>query len=293
MSKLDRIGAFIAVVEENSFAAAARKHGVSTAAISRQISRLEADLKTALLIRTTRQLSLTEIGEQYYQSCKKALAELTEAEIAISGSQNESIGILNVTSSRYFALHYIVPHLPAFMAQNPKLQIKIELAERFPNLATEDIDLVFGVSMDGPPELVRKRVTMTHYVVCASPTYFKKYGTPKSPIDLSKHRYLTHGIRKPNNVVTFKNNKEIHVEPIVWLNDSYAMRECALLGMGLVKLHEYIVTDALEDGRLVECLQEFREPPLPVYLYYQQNKYLPAKIRRFIDFYSSFLSISL
>ncbi|KGP62953.1 LysR family transcriptional regulator [Legionella norrlandica] len=286
MSKLDRIAAFITVVEEHSFAAAARKYGVSTAAVSRQVARLEEDLKVVLLRRSTRQLSLTEIGAQYYQQCKKVFMELQEAETAIASSQKEAIGILNVTSNRYFAMKYLLPYLPEFMDLNPKLQIKIELAERFPDLAQEGIDLLFGVSMEGPSELVRKRVSTTRYVLCASPNYLAKYGIPQTPSELCKHRYITHSMRKPDNLLTFRGGNEIYVEPTLWLNDSRAMCECAILGMGIIKLHEYIVAEALQDGRLIEILHEFQEPKLSVYLYYQAARYLQPKIRRFIDFFT-------
>jgi DNA-binding transcriptional LysR family regulator len=287
MSKLDRINAFISVVEQNGFAAAARKHGISTAAISRHVARLESDLETQLLQRTTRQIILTEIGRQYYQHAKKALAELAEAELAISESREEPTGLLNVTSSRYFAIKFLIPKLPEFMKLYPKLQVKIELAERFPNLATENIDLIFGVSMEGPAELVRRKVATTRYVMCAAPAYIEKFGEPLLPNDLIKHHYITHSMRKPDNVVRFKNNKEIYVEPILSLNDSRAMCECAIQGMGIVRLHDYIVIDALKEGRLVEILSGFSEPEQSVYLYYQQSRYLQPKIRQFINFYTS------
>lgn len=286
MGKFDQITYFIAVVEEHGFAAAARKFGVSTAAVSRQIARLEAELKAELLVRTTRKLSLTDIGARYYQQCKKTLLELNEAEIAIASSRNEAVGILNVTSSRYFAMRFLLPYLPEFMELNPKLQIKIELAERFPDLAQENVDVLFGVSMEGPPELVRKRVSTTRYVLCASPDYLAKNGIPKTPSELGKHRYITHSMRNPDNLVTFKNNEQIYVEPVLWLNDSRALCECALLGMGIIKLHEYIVAEALQDGRLIEVLPEFQESSLSVYLYYQASRYLQPKIRRFIDFFT-------
>ncbi|AMP88441.1 LysR family transcriptional regulator [Legionella pneumophila] len=286
MSKFDRITYFIAVVEEHGFAAAARKIGVSTAAVSRQIARLEAELKAELLVRTTRKLSLTDIGARYYQQCKKALLELNEADIAIANSHNEAVGILNVTSSRYFAMRYLLPYLPEFMDLNPKLQIKIELAERFPDLAQESVDVLFGVSMEGPPELVRKRVSTTRYVLCASPDYLANNGIPKIPSDLAKHRYITHSMRNPDNLLTFKGDEQIYVEPVLWLNDSRALSECAMLGMGIIKLHEYIVAEALQDGRLIEILPEFRESNLSVYLYYQASRYLQPKIRRFIDFFA-------
>ncbi len=287
MSKLEQINAFIAVVDQNGFAAAARKNGVSTAAISRQVSRLEFDLKAELLQRTTRQITLTEVGVEYYKYAKKALAELAEAEMVISDSQGEPAGILSVTSNRYFAVKYLMPRLPAFMALYPQLRVKLELAERFPDLVKENIDLIFGVSMEGPEALVRRRVATTRYILCASPVYLAQYGEPRTPADLSKHHYITHSMRKPDNVVPFKNNKEIYVEPILWLNDSRAMCECAIQGIGIVRLHDYIVADAIEDGSLVEILPEFSEQEQPVYLYYQQSRYLQPKIRRFIDFYTA------
>lgn len=288
MSKFERISAFIAVVEENGFAAAARKKNISTAAISRQVARLEAELGSQLLQRTTRQVSLTEVGEKYYESCKKAVEDLANAEIAITGSQSAATGILSVTSSRYFAFEYIMPRLSEFMRHNSKLKIKFELAERFPDLVNENIDILFGVSMEGGPQgLIRKRVSTTRYVLCASPNYFKKYGIPKIPSDLQKHLYITHSMRKPDNVLMFKNEKEIYVEPVLWLNDSLAMRECAIKDMGIVKLHDYVVTDALQNGDLIEILSDFQEPQQSVYLYYQQSRYLQPKIRHFIDFYTS------
>lgn len=287
MSKLEYIKAFISVVEQNSFAAAARKYGVSTALMSRQVARLEADLKVALLQRTTRQLSLTEVGSEYYQLAKKIVAELEAAEVAISVSRGEPTGILSVVSSRYFAIKYLLPLMPTFMAQYPALRVKVELAERFPDLAQENVDVVFGVSIEGPPELVRRRIATTRYILCASPAYLEKFGIPQVPADLSQHRYITHSMRRPDNVVTFKNNKEIYVEPILWLNDSRAMCECAIQGIGIVRLHDYIVNEALEDGRLVEVLPQNRDSSQPVYLYYQQSRYLHPKIRCFIDFYTS------
>lgn len=287
MSKFDRIATFLAVIEENGFAAAARKKGVSTAAISRQVAALEQELGAQLLLRTTRQISLTEVGEEYYQQCKKALSELYDAEIAIAKSKNEATGILHVMANRYFAITYLLPKLPEFMQLNPNLRVHFQLAERFPNLEKEDIDILFGVSIEGSAELIRRRVTTTRYVLCASPKYLKIHGTPEVPADLIKHHYITHSIRKPNNVVFLKEDKDIHVNPTLWLNDSYAMRECAIHDMGIVNLHDYMIVDALKDGRLVEILQEYQEPQKNVYLYYRQSRYLQPKIRRFIDFYTA------
>ncbi|HAT8647495.1 TPA: LysR family transcriptional regulator [Legionella pneumophila] len=286
MSKLVRIATFISVIEENGFAAAARRKGVSTAAISRQITALEKELSVQLLNRTTRQISLTEIGEEYFQQCKKVLSELQEAESAITKSKDEATGSLRIMANRYFAITHILPRLSEFMELNPKVSIHFQLAERFPNLAKEGIDILFGVSIEGSSELVRRRVCTTRYILCASPGYLEKYGLPEHPSDLVKHRYITHSIRKPNNVISFKDGKEIHINPTLWLNDSYAMRECAIHDMGIVNLHDYMVTEAIKNGNLIEILREYQEPHKNVYLYYQQSRYLQPKIRRFIDFYT-------
>src|SRR5262249_45172541 len=145
MSKFERIATFISVIEENGFAAAARKKGVSTAAISRQIAALESELDVQLLNRTTRQISLTEIGEEYYQQCKNALSALQEAENAITTSKNEATGTLHIMTNRYFAITYLLPRLSEFKRLNPNVIIHFQLAERFPNLEKEGIDILFGV----------------------------------------------------------------------------------------------------------------------------------------------------
>lgn len=287
MSKLEQITAFITVVEEQGFAAAARKQGVSTAAVSRQIALLEAELKTQLLQRSTRRLDLTETGSQYYQHVKKTMAQLQEAELAIGNSVSEATGLLHVNTGRYYAIEYLLPRLPEFMNLNPKLQIKLEFAERFSDMSRESIDIIFGSSLEHAADLVRRRVGSTRFVMCASPDYLEKYGTPNVPLDLIHHRYITHSGRNPDNQITFKNHAPVYVNPILWLNDGYAMCNCAINHMGIVKLHHYLVEKALQEGTLIEILPKFNEPEKNVYLYYQPSRYLQPKIRKFIDFYTA------
>lgn len=286
MSKFDQITTFIDVVEEKGFAAAARKKTISVAAISKQIMLLERSLGIQLLSRSTRHVALTEIGQEYYQQCKKTLRELQSAEEAIASSKREATGTLRIMANRYFVMTHILPTLKKFMVLNPGVRIHFELAEKVPNFEKDNIDILFGVSIEGANELVRRRVATTRYVLCASPTYLKKYGTPKTPQDLLNHHYIAHGSRKPDNVILMQ-HKEVLVNPVLWLNDSYALRECALQHMGLVNLHDYIVADALSEKKLVEVLAKYQEPQKNIYLYYQQKRYLQPKIRRFIDFYVS------
>jgi DNA-binding transcriptional LysR family regulator len=286
MSNLEQIKTFIMVVEENSFAAAARKRRISTAAISRQVTNLETSLGVQLLKRTTRRLMLTEMGQKYFEHCKNALAELATAEDAINNAQQEPTGILRITSNRYFAFKVILPRLGDFMAQYPKLKLDLEIAERFPNIEKEKIDILVGTTLEGDKNLVRRRIAMTQQIVCAAPRYLKKFGTPEKPGDLVKHQILAHsGLRSMTNTMTFKANRQVVVQPCAYINDAGALMSAAEQGLGIIKLRDYMLEEVLEKKRLVEILKKYREPAQPIYYYYQANRYLETKIRCFIDFY--------
>lgn len=285
MNKFECMNAFIAVVEENGFAHAAKKLSVSTAAISRQITTLERTLGVSLLLRTTRKVELTDPGRTYYEQCKDIFSKMQFAESALTSSQQQASGQLYILCNQYFAEKHVIPRLKSFMQEHPLLTIRLELAERFPDFGKEDVDVALGISMEGPPGLVRRRITTTRYVLCASPLYLETHGIPKSPQDLIKHDYITHVMRYPDNAIIFENNDEILVKPILWLNDTHTMCESAIAGLGIVRLHEYVVQEALSNGSLREILSDFHQKAIPVYLYYQKSRFLQPKIRRFIDYF--------
>lgn len=283
MSKLGQIATFIKVAENSSFALTARSLKLSTAAVSKQISQLEDNLGVQLLYRSTRRVELTEIGKIYFAHCKRIINEVDEADALISQTHQEPFGELRVTAGRHFAERYIVPHLAEFMEHFRKIRISLELTERVPDLEKEGIDILIGMSIPGPADSIQRVIEKTRYVLCASPDYLKKYGTPKRPQDLIGHQYITHSMRRPDDVILFKNDS-IHVEPLLRLNDTKAMLQCALEGVGIIKLHEYVVREAIEQKKLVEILSSFAENELSIYLCYQARRYLQPKIRRFIDF---------
>lgn len=284
MSKFNQIYAFIAVIEANSFAKAARNLNISTAAVSKQINSLEKTLGIELLHRTTRRLELTEAGKLYFDHCKKLLIEIEEAERLISTMRSEPIGILNVVCGRYFADRFIFPYLKNFIQKYPQVELNIELAERIPDILNEKIDLVVGYSLSGPPASIQRKIASTSYVICASPNYLKKFGTPMKPSDLTQHHYLAHSMRKPDNLLSFTDGSQVYVNTVLKINDSKALAQCALEGLGIVKLHDYMVAEYLENGSLVEVLRAFKEPEIPIYLYYQESKHLQPKIKHFVDF---------
>lgn len=289
MSKFDKIAAFLAVIEEGSFAAAAKKSHQTTASISKQISSLESLLGTQLLHRTTRKVSPTETGLSYYRDCKIAVSGLQEAEFQLKSEQEEATGTLRAVVIPYFAKKYIIPHLSGFLKKNPRLQVHLEIVERFPNLLDEKIDLLFGASRSGLEDWVSRKIYETRYVLCASPEYLKKNGSPKKPEELVKFHYITHLMRDPNDIVPFKKDKKIKVSPSLYFNDAQSMSIAAQENLGIINVHDYIVKDQLANGTLIEILSEFQEAKVPINFYYQKTKYLQPKIRKFIDYFIPFI----
>lgn len=286
MSKFKQLEAFVCVIEEGSFAAAGLRLHLTPAAISKQIKALEESLSTELIRRNTRNLALTDIGEQYFAKAKTILAEVKEADMLILQTQKEPAGILRMVIMHYFAEDIILPRLDEFLKKYPKLTLQLELAERLPDLIREEIDLVFGISIEAYPDFVKKSISRTRYVFCASPEYIKNFGLPLLPEDLKKHRYITHSMRKRAQFVSFKNHTDIYVEPYLWLNDSDAIRACACMGLGIAKLHEYFVRQDIAAGRLIALYSDYTEPEQDIYLYYRQSLHTNPKIKAFINFYT-------
>lgn len=287
MSTLQQLSTFIVVVEENGFTQAGRKLGLTNAAVSKQISKLENQLKTELFRRTTRHIALTESGLILFEHAKKIKADIREMENAFSQLREEPSGHLKVGSSTYFSNCFLIPNLDEFFRLYPEVTIDLLNLERVPDLAKEGIDVNMGHAFVGGPDDIHRKIGSTRYAYLASPEYLRRFGTPKKPADLKKHRYITHMMRMPDNLLSFKNKTEILVEPFMRLNDSRAMIQCCLEGIGIIKLHRYVARDHIDNGRLVEVLEGYDESVQPIYLCYQPHKILPPKIRCFIDFICS------
>lgn len=197
--------------------------------------------------------------------------------------RKEPSGTLNLFCSHFFGEHVIVPNLGEFLEVYPKVHINLRLEERIPHLSKEEIDIVIGTSIPGPPEAIQRTISKTRYVFCASPGYLKTFGTPVKPADLIHHRYITHSMRVPDNVLEF-GDLQVHLDPYLRINEGKSMLTCALNGLGIVKLHDYMVKESLQSGQLIEILHAYSQEEYPIFLYYMQNRYLSPKIRHFIDF---------
>lgn len=281
--KTEHLHVFRQVVDSRGFTAAGKVLGVSKVAISKQISQLEATLKTRLINRDTRKFALTEQGMALYQDSQSILDQLEEIQMQFSMQQVIPHGSLKVMATPHFGQLFLLPYLAEFLERYPKIELEVLLEERFPHLENENIDIFMGASLPGYDTLVRKKLWQTRYVFCASPIYLKENDTPNRPNDLINHRYLNHAMRQ-SNVVTFKNSKELQIKPYLLINDTQALLTCTLNNMGIVKLHEYVVRDALKRKKLVEVLPEFSEDNVPIYIFYTEQKYLPSKTRVMLEF---------
>ncbi len=284
MGELNRLHMFKEVADNQSFVKAAEICGVSKAAISKQISLLEKNLGVQLLDRSTRHVSLTQLGEIYLNQVRELLVGLEEASLMVSQIHKAPSGRLKVSAARIFGERFIIPSLPKFLGKYPAIRLELELAERIPDITHENIDVLVGLSLSGPPNCIQKTIAKTKYILCASPVYLKEMGLPKSPEDIVHHRYISHSMRKPNNVIQFSNGKNIHITPFVMVNDSRTMLQFAKNHLGIVLLHEYVVKDDLQKNNLVRILEKYENPEIPLYLNYQPQRFLLPKIRCFVDF---------
>lgn len=284
MPDLSQMETFVLTSELSSLAAVARKLGVSPAAISKQLTRLEEELGLQLLVRTTRHIELTEVGVSYCLQCRRILEEVEAASALISQVKAVPYGILKVVSGRHFATSYIVPHMREFLTMYPKIELNLELAERVPDLNLEEIDVLIGMSISATGNAIQKRIATTTYSLCASPEYLQQYGIPEKPVDLKNHRYITHSMRKPDNELIFSGKEVITVTPYIRVNDAQTMLNFALNGLGIVMLHHYVVKEHLERGTLQRLLTPYSHAEIPIYVAYPQRRYIASKVRCFIDF---------
>lgn len=286
MNTLGLIQTFCKVVQCASFTAAAKALHISGAAVSKQISLLEAELGVMLLNRTTRHVTLTETGEIYYQEAQLVLLALDKAYGVIAAAKEEPAGLLRVKSARYFAEHIIIPRLPEYRKTYPRVILDLQIAEEIPHLLEEDLDVVFGMSAQVASNSIQKKITSTRYVFCASPDYLAIHGRPEQPSDLQRHDYITHTMRAPNNRWIFQSGETVYFKPLLYLNDAQAMLDCAIQGLGIVVLHHYQVAHALAKGELVEILEHYRMPLIPVFLYYHPARYMQPKVKTWVAFMS-------
>jgi DNA-binding transcriptional LysR family regulator len=279
---------FVKVVETSSFAATARYLGMSPAMVSRHIQLLEERLGARLLNRTTRRVSLTEVGQIYHERCLRILSELEEADRAASELQSVPRGRLRVTAPMTFGIRHLAPIIADYLRLYPEVAIDLSLDDRCVDLLEEGFDLAIRVGALADSSLIARRLTLAEMVLCASPDYLKQHGIPKTPRDLEQHNCLAYAYSRSRNEWRFigpsGTEETIPVSGRFVANNGDALRIIAREAIGIIVAPQFVVEEEMKAGHLVRLLPEYRTVAFPVHAVYPHSRYLSAKARTFIDF---------
>ncbi len=290
MDRLESMSLLVAVVEAGSFSGASRRLGIPLATVSRRIGELETHLGTRLLRRSTRQLSLTDAGATYVESCRRILDDVRDAERTAAGEYSTPKGDLVLTAPIVFGRVHVLPVVVEFLALYPEIDIRLVLADRLTHLLEEHIDLAVRIGALPDSTMIATNLGELRRVLCASPAYLQRHGTPAHPGDLDKHQCIvSEGLSAASGASAWRfmaGKKEIAV-PVharLAVNTAEAAIDAALAGSGLTRALSYQVVDAVRTGALQVVLEAFELPPWPVSLVRAGQGLLPLKLRTFIDF---------
>lgn len=288
MDKFESMKSFTKVVENNGFAAAARKMGTSRSVINKHVLHLESDLGVQLLHRSTRKVTLTETGSAFYDRCIAILGDLQEAELAVSRLQEEPKGLLKINAPMSFGMFYLAPALADFMVQYPDLSVELTLNDRLVDPLEEGYDITIRITEPlATASLTVQPVAEAKRVICAAPSYLKTHGRPKQPEDLAAHKCLHYGnIASGNHWKFSKSGRDytIRVTGGFCANNAEALRDAAVKGLGIVQLPVFTAPNELKNGSLVPLLEGFDLPNVFIFVIYPPNRHLSAKTRLFTDF---------
>ena len=287
---LGSIELFCLAAEEGSFTAAALSAGVTPAAVSRSIARLEERLGTRLFVRTTRSIRLTEGGRSYYEQCRQALTQLVDAEREVMGKQQEPSGTLRISLPTTYGHHRVLPLLPEFRRLYPKVRVEVHLSNRNIDFVGEGYDMAVRVRAQPDSTLIARPLEDARLVVVATPEYLAREGTPMTLGDLQQHDCIQFELPSSGRRITWLFNeggeeREILSEGgYLCSDDVLGGVTLAKNGAGLFQTYRFIVERELAEGSLVEVLQPFSGRSRPFTLLYPQNRHMPLRLRAFVNF---------
>ncbi|WP_028465289.1 MULTISPECIES: LysR family transcriptional regulator [Nisaea] len=287
MDTLTAMKVFCSVVENDSLAGASRTLNVSPSVVSKQLSGLEDRLGVRLLNRTTRRVSLTEVGSAYYERCKRILADVDEAEIAVSQAHSAPRGLLKLTAPTTFAHRHVAPHLPEFLDRYPEVEVQLLVNDRVVDLVDEGIDLAIRIAQLKDSSLIARKLAVNHRMLVASPDYLKKWGQPATPDQLSDHSLITYAPGNPINDWHFmidNQQKILRAKGTLAMNNGDSVLQTVLAGGGLAMLAAFMAGEHVKSGKLVTLLEEYVREDVPIYAVYPSGRHLSPKVRAFVDF---------
>jgi DNA-binding transcriptional LysR family regulator len=277
---------FVRIVEKGSLSAAARALGKTLPALSRSLRALEERLGARLLTRTTRALSLTEFGQQYFEHCRRILRDVEEVESFASESRQVVQGLVRITAPLLFGRLHVAPLIAPLLAAQPRVQIDMRLTDSVMSMVDDGLDLSIRIGDLQDSSLVAIPLGQVARVVCAAPDYWRARGTPRHPTELKQHACLSlRGLNQERGWLFRVDGEERHwpIDSPYLCNDGAAVIGVARDGGGIIQMMSYQVAGDIAEGRLVAALQDYAPHPVPVHAVYPSGRLLPAKVRMLLD----------
>lgn len=289
---------FVRVAEQRSLTEAAQLLGLTASAVSKAITRLEAEMGAKLLHRTTRSINLTADGTAFLDRCRSILAAVDEAEAALGRARTSTQGRLRVQMPVGFGRHVVVPALPTFAAQFPGVTVDAELSDRIADVAYEGLDAAIVIGPISDDRLIARRLCDLRFIAVASPAYLAKHGRPETPDDLAAHQCLSYVVPQFTRYRdwVFEHNGQIIVKNVSGrfnVNNAETLLEAAVQGQGIVMLSTFITAEAVRRGELEFLLTGYSTKGPPVSLVYLPSRHVSARLRAFIDFMTTLLPENL
>ncbi|GGC11058.1 transcriptional regulator [Marinobacterium zhoushanense] len=287
MDRIEAMRTFITVADEGSFTRAAERLSISPQLVSKYVGQLERQLGARLLNRTTRKVHLTEAGARYCQRAQQLLDELDELDSQVSDMQTQAQGLLRISAPVSFSTRHLAPLLCAFQQANPAVGIDLQLSDRKVDIVDEGFDVTLRIGRLKSSSLVAKRIAPVRLVLCASPDYLARYGTPTHPEQLSEHHYLRYSYLESDPSLALSSWLRESSSNLV-SNNGDVLVQAALQGAGIVMQPTFICGPAVAEGKLKVVLPEFEPEPMGLYAVYAHRQLMASKVRSFIDFVSDY-----
>jgi DNA-binding transcriptional LysR family regulator len=290
MDRLAAMDAFVRVVDAGSFSGAAKQLHVGQSAVSKAIAQLEERLRVRLLLRTTRRLTPTEAGRNFYERAKRSLEEVHEAELVARGASATLSGALRIQATVAFALLHVIPCLPAFLTQHPALDVDLVIEDRNINLVEFGIDIGLRVGQLGNSKLSARKIAQCQTLVIGTPSYFNAAGVPRIPADLVRHRVIVYEQPLDGATWTFRQGAvetSVNLNGRVHLNTTVGVRECVLADLGLVIASEWVFARELKAKTVKAVLADWSLPPVEAWAIFPAGRKVSAKARAFASFIES------